>query len=81
MLAFLFLHGGNVWRGSDYYEAFVEYKPTPTLAIRAQFNNWNDFTIRRTVFAARTPERPVAYVEDRAIDPRAFVSLRVRKTF
>ncbi|MBN9318466.1 MAG: outer membrane beta-barrel protein [Caulobacterales bacterium] len=71
----------NVWRGSDYYEAFAEYKPTPSLAIRAQLNIWNDFTIRRTVFAARTPERPVTYVEDRSIDPRTFVSLRVRKTF
>lgn len=71
----------NVWRGSNYYEAFTEYKPTPTLAIRAQLNIWDDYTIRRTVFANRAPERAVAYVEDRAINPRTFVSLRVRKTF
>ena len=71
----------NVWRGSNYYEAFAEYKPTPTLAIRAQLNLWDDFTIRRTVFANRATERAVAYVEDREINPRAFVSLRVRKTF
>ncbi|HWT52784.1 MAG TPA: TonB-dependent receptor, partial [Caulobacter sp.] len=71
----------NVWRGSNYYEAFVEYKPTPTLAIRAQLNVWDDFTIRRTVFADRAPERAVAFVEDRAINPRTFVTLRVRKTF
>ncbi len=71
----------NVWRGTGYYETFVEYKPTATLAIRAQLNIWNDYTIRRTVFSNRAPERAVAYVEDRTIDPRTFVSLRVRKTF
>lgn len=70
----------NVWRGSAYYEAFAEYKPTPTLAIRAQLNLWDDFTIRRTVFADRAPNRAVAFVEDRDINPRTFVSLRVRKT-
>ena len=70
----------SVWRGSDYIEAFAEYKPTPTLAIRAQLNLWDDFTQRRTVFDSRNP-RTVAFVEDRTIDPRTFVSLRVRKTF
>lgn len=69
-----------VWRGAGYYEGFVEYKPSPTLALRAQLNLWDDFTIRRTVYANRTT-RAVAFVEDRAIDPRTFVSLRLRKTF
>lgn len=69
------------WRGANYWEAFAEYKPTPTLAIRAQLNLWDDFTIRRTVYANRGPDRAVAFVEDRAIDPRTFVQLRVRKTF
>lgn len=72
----------NVWRGAQYFEAFAEYKPTPTLAIRAQLNLWDDFTIRRTVFAdRRAPERTVAFVEDREINPRTFVTVRVRKTF
>ncbi|MET3663915.1 hypothetical protein ABIC66_000511 [Caulobacter sp. 1776] len=71
----------NVWRGAGYYEAFAEYKPTPTLAIRAQLNLWDDFTIRRTVFADRATNRAVAFVEDRDINPRTFVTLRVRKTF
>ncbi|WP_299014508.1 TonB-dependent receptor [uncultured Caulobacter sp.] len=71
----------SVWRGSRYYEAFAEYKPTPTLAIRAQLNIWDDFTIRRTVFANRGPDRAVAFVEDRTIDPRTFFQVRVRKTF
>ena len=71
----------NVWRGSNYYEAFAEYKPTSTLAIRMQVNVWDDFTIRRTVFADRAPNRAVAFVEDREINPRTFVQLRVRKTF
>ncbi|MBA4808960.1 TonB-dependent receptor [Brevundimonas sp.] len=68
------------WRGTGYYEMFAEYKPTPTLAIRAQLNLWDDFTQRRTVFADRDT-RAVAFVEEGTQDPRTFVSLRVRKTF
>jgi outer membrane receptor protein involved in Fe transport len=71
----------SIWRGAQYYEVFAEYKPTPTLAIRAQLNLWDDFSIRRTVFANRGPNRTVAFVEDRAINPRTFMSFRVRKTF
>ena len=68
------------WRGSDYFEMFAEYKPSSTLAIRAQLNLWDDFTQRRTVFADRQTGE-VLFVEDREIDPRTFFSLRVRKTF
>ncbi|WP_425994696.1 TonB-dependent receptor plug domain-containing protein [Caulobacter sp. DWR1-3-2b1] len=70
----------SVWRGANYYESFVEYKPTPTLALRAQLNLWDDYTNRRTVFSNRTT-RTVAFVEDRAVDPRTFMNLRLRKTF
>jgi hypothetical protein len=70
----------STWRGANYYEAFVEYKPTPTLAIRAQLNVWDDYTQQRIVYASRTT-RAVSFVEDRAIDPNTFVSLRVRRTF
>lgn len=70
----------NTWRGSNYFEGFVEYKPTPTLSVRAQLNVWDDYTIRRVVYATRKP-RTVKYVEDWDIDPRTFVSLKVRKTF
>jgi hypothetical protein len=67
--------------GSDYLEANIEYKPTPTLAIRAQVNVWNDFQGERTVFADRSPARPVAFTELRPTDPRTFWQIRVRKTF
>jgi hypothetical protein len=70
----------NVWRGAGYFESFVEYKPTPTLSVRVQLNMWDDFTIRRTVYANRDT-RAVAYVEDRDINPRTFATVRVRKTF
>ncbi|WP_168077566.1 TonB-dependent receptor [Caulobacter sp. SSI4214] len=69
------------WRGTGYYSAFAEYKPTPSLAIRAQINVWNDFRQRYVVYADRTPARPVSFVEDREINPRTFWTLRVRKTF
>ena len=68
------------WRGANYVEIFGEYKPTPTLAIRAQLNLWDDFTSQRTVYDNRDL-RTVKFVEDRTIDPRTFVSIRVRKTF
>lgn len=67
--------------GSDYFEANIEYKPTPTLAIRAQVNIWNDFQVERTVFADRTPARPIAFTELRPTDPRTFWQIRIRKTF
>ena len=69
------------FRGSDYFEIWAEYKPTPTLSLRAQVNIWNDFEVERTVYADRTQARPIAYVENRYIDPRTFISLRLRKTF
>ncbi len=68
------------WRGSDYYEMWAEYKPTPTLSIRAQVNIWNDFDQEKIVFANRQT-RPVAFVEERFVDPRTFWQIRVRKTF
>ena len=67
--------------GSDYFEANIEYKPTPTLAIRAQVNVWNDFQVERTVFADRSLARPIAFTELRPTDPRTFWQIRVRKTF
>lgn len=69
------------WRGHDYFEAWAEYKPTATLAIRAQVNIWDDFNVERTVYADRSAARPIAYVERRHIDPRTFFQVRVRKTF
>lgn len=68
------------WRGRDYYEIWAEYKPTPTLSIRGQVNIWNNFDNERIVFADRVT-RPVAFVEDRLVDPRTFYQIRVRKTF
>ena len=70
----------NTWRGAGYVESFVEYKPTPTLSLRAQLNLWDDFTIHREVYSNRVT-RAVLYTEDRDINPVTFVSLKVRKTF
>jgi len=69
------------FRGADYFELWTEYKPTATLSLRAQINIWDDFEIQRTVYADRTQARPVSFYENRYIDPRTFVSLRLRKTF
>ncbi|WP_165190804.1 TonB-dependent receptor plug domain-containing protein [Caulobacter soli] len=68
------------WRGAAYLESFIEYKPTPTLSLRAQLNMWDDFVIRRTVYADRDT-RAVAFTEERDINPRTFWTLRLRKTF
>ncbi|MGV8928595.1 MAG: TonB-dependent receptor plug domain-containing protein [Brevundimonas sp.] len=69
------------FRGHDYLEAFIEYKPTPSLSFRAQVNVWNDFVVERTVYADRTAARPIEYIELRPVDPRTFWSFRVKKTF
>ncbi len=68
------------WRGHDYYELWAEYKPTPTLAIRGQINIWDDFNVERTEFGDRIA-RPIAFVENRFVDPRTFYQIRLRKTF
>ncbi|MFN3815737.1 TonB-dependent receptor domain-containing protein [Brevundimonas sp.] len=69
------------WRGADYFELAAEYKPAASLSIRAQLTVWDEFVVERTVFADRAAPRPISYVETRDIDPRTFVSLRLRKTF
>ena len=66
--------------GQHYFEGFVEYKPTSSLAIRAQVNIWDDFQTDRIVYADRVT-RPVAFTDRRVIDPRTFYQIRVRKTF
>lgn len=71
----------NRWRaGSDYFQGYVEYKPTPTLTLRAQFTDWDDFVMVRTVYGDRIT-RPVAYTETRSVNPRSFWSFQLRKTF
>ena len=67
--------------GSDYFEGFVEYKPTPTLSVMVKVNIWNDFQVERIQYADRTPARPIAFTELRPVDPRTFWQIRVRKTF
>ncbi|MBO9559541.1 MAG: TonB-dependent receptor [Caulobacter sp.] len=69
------------WRGAQYWEAFVEYKPQPSLSLRAQINLWNDFEIYRTVYKTREEPREVDFSETRQINPRTFVTLKLRKTF
>ena len=68
------------FRGRDYFELWAEYKPTASWAIRAQLNIWDDFDTFRDVYADRTV-RAIAFTEDRQIDPRTFLKVRVRKTF
>ncbi|RZJ30786.1 MAG: TonB-dependent receptor, partial [Brevundimonas sp.] len=68
------------WRGHDYFEFWAEYKPTPTLSIRAQVNLWDEFDQERIAYGDRVT-RPIAYIETREIDPRTFYQIRLRKTF
>ncbi|MFN3352880.1 MAG: TonB-dependent receptor plug domain-containing protein [Brevundimonas sp.] len=68
------------FRGRDYFELWAEYKPTQSWAIRAQLNLWDDFSTFREVYADRAT-RAIDFTEDRQIDPRTFLQVRVRKTF
>lgn len=69
------------FQGTDYFELAAEYKPTPTLSIKAQLNIWDDFRVYRTVYLDRSPTRPIDFVEERQVDPENFLTLTVRKTF
>jgi hypothetical protein len=68
------------WRGHEYFELWAEYKPTATVSIRAQVNLWDDFFQERIAYGDRVT-RPIDYIETRAIDPRTFYQIRLRKTF
>lgn len=68
------------WRGHDYIEAWIEYKPSPTLSLRAHINLWDDFYQTRIAYADRATQS-INYIETRNIDPRTYYSLRLRKTF
>lgn len=64
----------------NYRVFFTEWKPTPQWSIRGQVNIWDDFEIKRTVYANRQTQA-VSFTELRDIDPRTFFQLRIRKTF
>jgi len=66
--------------GSDYWEFWAEYKPAPSLSLRAQVNLWDDFQIERRVYSDRVSDQ-LAYREHRIVDPRTFYQIRLRKTF
>ena len=68
------------WTGRDYYELWVDYKPMPTLSIRAQMTVWDSFYWQREVYADRDT-RPISFSEVRDIAPRPIYQLRMRKTF
>ena len=70
----------TVWRGKDYLQLIVDYKPKPGLSIRAQANYWDAFDVYRTDYVSHD-DRSVAFTEVRNIQPRMFYQLRVRQTF
>lgn len=67
--------------GTDYFEASIEWKPVTGLSITAKVNVWDDFNIYRTVYADRSAARPVAFIDERHVNPEDFLSITVRKTF
>jgi len=68
------------FRGRDFLEFWAEYKPAAAWAIRAQLNVWDDLVTFREVYADRTA-RTIAFTEQRNIDPRTLLQVRVRRTF
>ncbi|WP_292051909.1 MULTISPECIES: TonB-dependent receptor plug domain-containing protein [unclassified Brevundimonas] len=68
------------WDGKDYYQLWVDYKPVPSLSIRAQVTVWDSFYWQREAYADRST-RPIDYTEVRDVAPRPFYQLRLRKTF
>jgi hypothetical protein len=68
------------FRLSDFYEAFVEFKPEETLSITARVSIWDDGFGERLVYADPVT-RAVSFLETRDLDANTFWRLTVRKTF
>ncbi len=70
----------QVWV-DDYYTLFVEYKPRPSLSLRAQFYAIERFDRRRTVYDGTRDRDIVRFVEDRLTEPESRIQFRLRQTF
>lgn len=68
------------WDGKDYYTLWADYKPVPSLSIRAQVSMWDSFYWQREAYADRD-SRSIAFTEIRDVAPRSIYQLRLRKTF
>jgi hypothetical protein len=69
------------YRIRDQISVFAERRMTESINLRIEANIWDDLEIPRTVFAERTPERPVMFTEQQSFDPRNRVRVRLRRTF
>jgi len=69
------------YRTRDQWSVFAEWSPPGGWTMRAEAFLWDDLQIPRTVFAARTLERPVALEELQVFDPRDRLELRLRRAY
>ncbi|HEX8570850.1 MAG TPA: TonB-dependent receptor [Caulobacteraceae bacterium] len=61
--------------------AFADYKPQPSLSLRGQVNYIGAIDNDRIFYTGARHQNPVAYIEQRRLDPEIRYSFRVRKTF
>lgn len=69
------------YRIRDQVSLFAERRLTDAISMRIEANIWDDLEIPRTVFAERTPERPVLFREEQSFDPRNRLQIRIRRVF
>ncbi len=68
-------------RVEDFFTIFAEYKPRPSLSLRAQAYFLERFDRRRTVFDGPRDDGDIRFVEDRNLQPESRIQFRVRQTF
>ena len=68
-------------RVEDFLTIFAEYKPRPSLSLRAQAYFLERFDRRRTLFDGPRDDGDIRFFEDRNIRPESRIQFRVRQTF
>jgi hypothetical protein len=66
---------------TDVINAFVDYKPQPSLSLRAQVNYIGAIDSERRFYAGARDRTPVIFIEQRHLEPEVRFNFRVRKTF
>lgn len=69
------------YRIRNQVSVFAERRMTESISLRIEANVWDDLEIPRTVFAERTPQRPVLFSEEQSFDPRNRLQIRIRRAF
>ena len=73
----------DTYKLKTYLALFVEYKPQPTLSLRAELDNVGDRGFQRilAVYSGPRGSSPLSYIDNRQQEFGPYLYFRVRKTF